>query len=63
MDSLRNGARLVVMIMVRAFTFETNDVVADAGDATSANMIVNGSLEGASMGSGRSEDSELGCCV
>ena len=61
MDSLKNDARLAVMMMVPAFTLDTNDVVADAGDVTNANMIVNGSLEGASNGSGRSEDSGFVC--
>ena len=36
-------------------------MVADAGDATNAHMIVNGSLEGAFKGSGRSEDSGFVC--
>ena len=46
---LKNDARLVVlMTMVLAFTLDTNDVVAEAGGAREANMIVKGSLKSAS---------------
>ena len=48
-------------MMVQAFTLDTNDVVAEAGDAMDANMIVKGSPRGASDGSGRSNDSEFVC--
>ena len=52
---------VVLMTMVLAFTLDTNDAVAGAGDATNASTIVNGSPEGASKGSGGREDSELVC--
>ena len=60
--SWKNDARLVVlMVTVLAFALDTNDVVADAGAATNANMIVKGSPEDASESSGRSFDSEFVC--
>ena len=49
------------MMMVVAFTLDTNGVVAEAGDAMDANMIVKGSPKGASDGSGRSNDSAFVC--
>ena len=51
----------MLMMMVVAFTLDTNDVVAEAGDAMDANMIVKGSPKGACDGSGRSKDSEFVC--
>ena len=47
--------------MVLAFTLDTNDVVAEAGDAIDANMIVEGSQKGVSESSGRSRDPEFAC--
>ena len=47
------------MMVVVAFTLDTNGVVAEAGDAMDANMTVKGSPKGASDGSGRSNDSEF----
>ena len=38
----------MLMIMVVAFTLDTNGVVAEAGDAMDANMIVKWSPKGAS---------------
>ena len=51
----------MLMTMVLAFSLDTNDVVAEAGDAMDANMIVKWSRTGASVGSGRSKDSEFVC--
>ena len=62
----KNDARFVVlMTMVLAFSLDTNDVVAEAGDAMDANVIVKWSPTGASVGSGRranirmSQDAEV----
>ena len=44
-----------------AVLLDTNDVVAEAGDAMDTNAILKSSLDGASKGSGRSEDSEFVC--
>ena len=57
----KNDARWAELMMVVAFTLDTNGVVAEAGDAMDANMIVKGSPKGASDGSGRSNDSEFVC--
>ena len=52
--SPKNDARLVAMMMVvLAVWLDTNDVVAEA--------VWRSSLEGASKGSGRGEDSEFVC--
>ena len=51
---------VVLMTMVLAFDVG-HERVADAGGAMDANMIVKGTLKGASRISGRSEDSEFVC--
>ena len=58
----KNDARLVVlMTMVLAFSLDTNDVVAETGDAMDGDATGKGSPTGASESSGRSKDSEFVC--
>ena len=60
--SHKKDAKLeVLMMMVFVLTLNTNEVVAEAGDAMDANMTVKESLEGAAKSFGRSEDSEFVC--
>ena len=57
-----NNARLVVLrLVVLAFPLDTNDVMAEAGDAMDVNAILKRSLKGASKGSGKSKDPEFVC--
>ena len=60
----KDTARLVVlMLVVLAFWLDTNDVVAEAGDAMDANTILKRSPKGASKGSGKSNDAEFVFCT
>ena len=52
---------VMMMMVVLAFTLDTNDVVAEAGGAMDTNATLKSSPEGASKGPGRSEGSEFVC--
>ena len=59
-SSLKNDAKLEVLMMISfVLTLDTNEVMAEAGDAMDANMTVKESLEDAAKSSGRSEDSKF----
>ena len=47
------------MLVVLAVVLDTNDVVAEAGDAMDVNVILKRSSKGASENSGRNRDSEF----